>query len=174
VLHIFKPYKFKNLAFIWLKYTDKDEGRIMTFKKVFALLTAIPLSLAGCAGIGPNATYNMATTSFSYDLRYNPYMIELNGHTIAGGFGKSTMVSPIKTGLQKVSWGESNSYKMHEAKNQLIITKEQLKGKKYLALHIYPDDTVEVTTSNDLPDPTEKGLAWLEKQERAGVKKGDK
>ncbi|MBJ8483492.1 MULTISPECIES: hypothetical protein [Acinetobacter] len=146
----------------------------MTFKKVFALLTAIPLSLAGCAGIGPNATYYMGTTSFHYDLRYNPYMIELNGHTIAGGFGKSTMVSPIKVGSQIVTWKDTNTGEIHKAANQLLIDKEQLKGKKYLALHIYPDDTVEVTTSNDLPDPTQKGLTWLEKQERAGVKKGDK
>ncbi|ENX23731.1 hypothetical protein F892_00333 [Acinetobacter vivianii] len=146
----------------------------MTFKKVFALLTAIPLSMAGCAGIGPNATYNMATTSFSYDLRYSPYMFKLNGHEIGGGFGKATMVSPIKVGPQTVAWKDSNTGKLYQSTNQLIIHKEQLKGKKYLALHIYPDDTVEVTTSNDLPDPTEKGLAWMEKQEREGVKRGDK
>ena len=174
MLHIFKPYKFKNLAFIWLKYRDKDEGRIMTFKKLFALLTAIPLSMAGCAGIGPNATYYMGTTSFNYDLRYTSYMVELNGNEIGGGFGGGTNVAPIKVGVQKVIWGESNSYKMHEAKNQLVITKEQLKGKKYLALHIYPDDTVEITTSNDLPDPTQKGLEWMEKQRSMGIKRGSK
>ncbi|MCH7335473.1 hypothetical protein [Acinetobacter sp. NIPH 2699] len=134
----------------------------MNFKKLAALLVAVPVGLAGCVGVGPNATYSMGTTSFNYDPSYNPYMIELNGYTIGGGFGKSTMVSPIKVGLQKVVWGESNSYKMHEAKNQLVISKEQLKGKKYLALHIYPDDTVEVTTSDSLPDPTEKGMKWRE------------
>lgn len=143
----------------------------MTFKKVFALLTAIPLGLAGCAGVGPNATYYMGATSFHYDDSYHAYQIELNGQRIGGGDGKSVITSPIKVGLQKVVWGESNSYKMHESKNQLVITKEQLKGKKYLALHIYPDDTVEVTTSNDLPDPTEKGLSWLEKQ---GIRKGNR
>ncbi|WP_436861795.1 hypothetical protein [Acinetobacter haemolyticus] len=146
----------------------------MSFKKITALLVAIPVSLVGCVGIGPNATYYMGTTSFNYDPSYNPYMIELNGYTIGGGFGKSTMVSPIKVGPQEVVWGESNSYKMHEAKNKLVIRKEQLKGKKYLALHIYPDDTVEVTTSNDLPDPTKKGLVWMEQQRSQGVKRGDK
>ncbi|KHF76497.1 hypothetical protein PJ15_3253 [Acinetobacter sp. neg1] len=84
------------------------------------------------------------------------------------------MVSPIKVGSQIVTWKDTNTGEIHKAANQLLIDKEQLKGKKYLALHIYPDDTVEVTTSNDLPDPTQKGLTWLEKQERAGVKKGDK
>ncbi|WP_436861804.1 hypothetical protein [Acinetobacter haemolyticus] len=143
----------------------------MSFKKITALLVVIPVSLVGCVGIGANATYYMGTTSFHYDLSYNTYMVKLNGEEIAGG---GTNVAPIKVGPQKVVWGESNSYKMHEAKNQLVISKEQLKGKKYLALHIYPDDTVEVTTSNDLPDPTKKGLAWMEQQRSQVVKRGSK
>lgn len=132
----------------------------MKFKKLFIVLIILPLVLVGCVGIGQNTTYNMVTTSFHYDDSYHAYQIELNGQRIGGGDGKSVITSPIKVGLQKVVWGESNSYKMHESKNQLVITKEQLKGKKYLALHIYPDDTVEVTTSNELPDPTDKGLKW--------------
>ncbi|WP_436861793.1 hypothetical protein [Acinetobacter haemolyticus] len=146
----------------------------MNFKKITALLVAIPVSLAGCVGIGPNATYYMGTTSFHYPLSYSSYMVKLNGAEIGGGFGKSTNVAPIKVGAQTVTWKDTNSGELHIAKNQLVISKAQLKNKKYLALHIYPDDTVEVTTSNDLPDPTSKGLAWLEKQEREGVKKGGK
>ena len=144
------------------------------FKCILPLGLLLNLSACADLGIDPNATYYMTTTSFPYDLRYNPYMIELNGNTIAGGFGKSTMVSPIKVGPQTVTWKDTQTGEIHTAANQLVINKEQLKNKKYLALHIYPDDTVEVTTSDDLPDPTEKGLAWLEKQEKEGVKKGDK
>jgi len=146
----------------------------MTFKKVFALLTAIPLSLAGCAGIGPNATYYMGATSFHYDDSYHAYRIELNGQRVGGGDGKSVITSPIKVGFQNVTWKDTNTGELHTAKNQLVISKEQLKGKKYLALHIYPGDTVEVTTSNDLPDPTEKGLEWMEKQRSMGIKRGSK
>ena len=40
---------------------------------------------------------------------------------------------------------------------------EDLKNKQYLAVHLYPDDSVEITTSNDLPDPTQKGLDWRDK-----------
>jgi hypothetical protein len=47
----------------------------------------LALSTAGCAGIGPNATYYMATTSFNYDPTYTSYMVRLNGHEIGGGFG---------------------------------------------------------------------------------------
>lgn len=35
-----------------------------------------------------------------------------------------------------------------------------VKRQKYLAAHLYPDDTVEISTSNDWPEPIQKGLDW--------------
>ena len=135
----------------------------MKFKKIFLLPISLLLSTVGCAGIWPNATYYMATTSFHYDPNYNAYMVKLNGHEIGGGFGGGLNTSPVKLGPQIVTWEESNSDRMHQAKNQVILTKEDLKGMKYLAAHLYPDDTIEITTSNNWPDPTEKGLKSLNK-----------
>ena len=135
----------------------------MKFKKIFLLPISLLLSTVGCAGIWPNATYYMATTSFHYDPNYNAYMVKLNGHEIGGGFGGGLNTSPVKLGPQIVTWEESNSDRMHQAKNQVILTKEDLKGMKYLAVHLYPDDTIEITTSNNWPDPTEKGLKSLNK-----------
>ncbi|WP_445406595.1 hypothetical protein [Acinetobacter seifertii] len=122
------------------------------------LIFGLIFSLVGCVSLGSNATYNMAATSFHYDPSYNIYMFELNDNEIGTG-GMNT--SPIKTGAQIVTWKNANTGEKHTAKNQVIITKEQLKGKKYLAVHIYPDDTVEITTSNNWPDPTEKGMKWM-------------
>ncbi|MDC4393211.1 hypothetical protein NQ674_18190, partial [Acinetobacter baumannii] len=68
---------------------------------------------------------------------------------------------------QVITWGETNSKRKHVAKNQVVLTKEQLKGKKYLAVHLYPDDTVEITTSNNWPDPTEKGMKWMHELKKA-------
>ncbi|MCH7335471.1 hypothetical protein [Acinetobacter sp. NIPH 2699] len=141
----------------------------MNFKKLAVLLIAVPVSLAGCVGIGSNATYYMGATSFHYDPTYNSYMVELNDAGIGGGFGNSTTVAPIKVGSQIVTWKDSKTGKLHTAKNQLVIRKEQLKGKKYLALHMYPDDTVEITTSDNLPDPTEKGVKWREQLRRNNI-----
>ena len=135
----------------------------MILNKILLLPMSLMLSMVGCASFGPNATYYMATTSFKYDPRYTDYMMEVNGSEIGGGFGKVISTNPIKLGEQVITWGESNSKKKHMAKNQVVLTKEQLKGKKYLAVHIYPDDTVEITTSNNWPDPTEKGVKWREK-----------
>ena len=137
------------------------------------MLLLIPISLifsaAGCVGIGPNATYYMGTTSFHYDPSYSPYMVKLNGSEIGGG-GGGMNTSPVKIGLQEITWKDSKTGEIHSAKNQVIITKEQLKGMKYLAAHIYPDDTVEITTSNNWPTATEKGLKWREKIKNSGVR----
>ncbi|EHU2136316.1 MULTISPECIES: hypothetical protein [Acinetobacter] len=132
----------------------------MSLKKILLFPVSLMLSAAGCAGIGPNATYNIAATSFNYDPSYTSYMVKLNGSEIGGGFGGGTNTASVKIGPQIVTWGETNSKKKHVAKNQVILTKEQLKGKKYLAVHIYPDDTVEISTSNDWPNPIKKGLDW--------------
>ena len=70
--------------------------------------------------------------------------------------------SPVKLGAQVITWKDAKTGQLHRAKNQVILTKDQLKGKKYLAAHLYPDDTVEITTSNDIPDPTKKGDAWYD------------
>ncbi len=125
------------------------------------LIFGLIFSLVGCVSLGPNATYNMGTTSFQYFTSYHAYMTEINGEEIGGGFGGGMNTSPVKIGSQVITWGETNSKKKHVAKNQVILTKEQLKGKKYLAVHLYPDDTVEITTSNNWPIPTEKGIKWM-------------
>lgn len=103
----------------------------------------------------------MGTTSFNYDPTYSDYMLKLNGQEIGGGFGGAMSTNSIKTGPQVITWKDAKTGEPHSAKNQVIITKEQLKGMKYLTAHLYPDDTVEVTTSNNWPEPTEKGTKWL-------------
>ena len=133
----------------------------MNLKKILLLPMGLMMSAVGCAGIGPNATYYMGTTSFNYDPTYSDYMLKMNGQEIGGGFGGAMSTNPIKVGPQLITWGESNSKKQHQAKNQVKLTKEDLKGMKYLAVHIYPDDTVEISTSNAWPSPNEKGLKWL-------------
>ncbi|MEB3755058.1 hypothetical protein, partial [Acinetobacter sp. MD2(2019)] len=105
----------------------------MNIKMLLLLPLGFVFTAAGCAGIGPNATYYMGTTSFKYDPTYVSYMVQLGGHEIGGGFGGGMMTSPVKVGPQTVTWKDAKTGERHFAKNQVIITKEQLKGKKYLA-----------------------------------------
>ncbi|WP_436906371.1 hypothetical protein [Acinetobacter johnsonii] len=134
----------------------------MNIKKLVLLPISLVFSAAGCAGIGPNASYYMGTTSFHYDPSYSPYMVKLNGSEIGGG-GGGMNTSPVKIGPQTITWKDAKTGGIHSAKNQVIITKEQLKGKKYLAVHLYPDDSIEITTSNNWPNPTVKGNAWYDR-----------
>ena len=139
----------------------------MNLKKLLLLPIGLIVSAAGCAGIGPNATYYMGTTSFHYDPSYSPYMVKLNGIEIGGG-GMNT--SAVKLGPQDIKWKDAKTGEIHTAKNQVTLTKNELKGMKYLAVHLYPDDTIEFTTSNAWPDSTEKGLKWREKLRNNGAK----
>ena len=102
----------------------------MNIKKLVLLPISLVFSAAGCAGIGPNASYYMGTTSFHYDPSYSPYMVKLNGSEIGGG-GGGMNTSPVKIGPQTITWKDAKTGGIHSAKNQVIITKEQLKGKKY-------------------------------------------
>lgn len=131
----------------------------MKLKKLLLLPVGLMLSIGGCVS-KPFSTYYMATTSFKYDPTYTSFMVKLNGVEIGGGFGGGMNTSPVKTGPQVITWEESNSDKFHQAKNTVTLTKNDLKGMKYLAVHLYPDDTVEITTSNSWPSPLEQGLEW--------------
>ena len=134
----------------------------MNLKKLLLLPISLALSAASCAGIGPNTTYYMGTTSFHYDPSYSPYMVKINGSEVGGG-GGGMYTSPVKVGLQTVTWKDAKTGELHSAKNEVVLTKDQLKDMKYLAAHLYPDDTVEITTSNNWPNQTDRGLEWLNK-----------
>ena len=134
------------------------------FKKIVMLPVGLALGLVGCSS-GSSKTYALTTTSFGYDPRYSPYIVQLNGEEVGGGFGAATKRSAVITGPQYIKWGEGNSPKKHVAVNIPYLTKEDLKGKNYLAVHLYPDDSVEITLtdSDSMPRATKKGLAWEKK-----------
>ena len=81
---------------------------------------------------------------------------------VGGGFG-GVKRSAFILGPQNIEWKETNHRIDHKAKNIIYLNSKDLKNKRYLAVHLYPDDTVEMTTSNNLPDPTPKGLEWRAK-----------
>ncbi len=102
----------------------------MSLKKILLLPVSLMLSAAGCAGICPNATYYMATTSFKYDPRYTDYMMEVNGSEIGGGFGKAISTNPIKVGEQIITWKDANTGEKHAAKKSGNYYERTVKRKK--------------------------------------------
>ena len=131
--------------------------------KMMLLPMSLTLGLAGCMGIGPNKTYVLTTTSFNYDPSYRPYMVKVNGYEVGGGYGSASMRSAVIIGPQIITWGEDNSTRKHQAINIVHLSKEELKNKRYLSVHLYPDDSVEIVTSENGPRPTQKGIDWENK-----------
>lgn len=132
-------------------------------KKIIMLPVTLVLGLVGCSS-GSGKSYVLTTTSYGYDINYSPYIVQVNGEEVGGGFGSATKRSTIISGPQYVKWGEDASKVKHVATNVPFLTKDDLKGKSYLAVHLYPDDSVEITLSSDYsPEVTEKGMQWRSK-----------
>ena len=134
----------------------------MIMRKILLIPIGLALSIAGCAGIGPNATYHLGTTSANYNPLYHTYLVNLNGSEIGTSVGSMT-TSSVKTGSQILTWKDANTGELHRSKNDVVLTRNHLKNKKYLVVHIYPDDTIEIITSMNWPEETEKGIKWREK-----------
>ena len=84
-----------------------------------------------------------------------------------GGTGGSTVSGvPIKLGTQEIKWALSGGE--HQPRlGEIIVRKAELKAlprdHRFLAIYIYPDETVEVATSVHYPTYSKKG----EEYERA-------
>lgn len=136
---------------------------ILIHPKKGILIPVIIFALIGCASIGPNATYYMGIVSFNYNPAYASCMVKLNGTEIGGGYGRSMNTSPVKVGTQIVTWRDAKTGQVHNATNEVSLVKEDINGMKYLAVHLYPDDSIEISTSNNWPNPTVKGNAWYDR-----------
>ncbi|PHV13758.1 hypothetical protein CSQ90_27355 [Janthinobacterium sp. BJB303] len=84
-----------------------------------------------------------------------------------GGTGTITDVY-IPFGIQTLKWtldgpeGTPRNGERMTPKNQLVISPEQIPpGTRYLGIHVYPDDTVEFTFAESIPERTVRGKKIL-------------
>ena len=84
-----------------------------------------------------------------------------------GGTGTITGVQ-IPFGIQTLTWmldgpeGTPRNGEHMKIRNTLIITPQQIpKGTEAIGLHLYPDDTAEVTFAESIPHRTERGQKIL-------------
>lgn len=82
-----------------------------------------------------------------------------------GGTGLITGVR-IPFGVQTLTWmlggppGMPRNGEHVAIKNKLVISPDQIpQGTRYLGLHLYPDDTAEITLSASMPERTARGKA---------------
>ena len=95
--------------------------------------------------------------------------VSINGEYAGGSFGKfgpggtgGKTVSgvPIQLGTQEIKWALSGGE--HQPRlGEIIVRKAELKAlprdHRFLAIYIYPDETVEVATSVHYPEDSKKG-----------------
>lgn len=81
-------------------------------------------------------------------------------------YGTTGLITGVRIpfGAQTLTWmldgppGTPRNGEHVAIKNKLVITPEQIpQGARYLGLHLYPDDTAEVTFSESMPERTARG-----------------
>ena len=84
-----------------------------------------------------------------------------------GGTGTITGVR-IPFGVQSLTWGLGGPEGMArngeqvKMKNEIVISPEQIPpGTRYIGLHLYPDDTAEITFAEFIPERTARGKKLL-------------
>lgn len=85
--------------------------------------------------------------------------------------GGTILNVPLELGPKKVTWrldgpkGMARNGETVSNRNPLQLT-SVLPGARYLAIHLYPDDTVELTTSVMRPEKSARGQMEAEKRSR--------
>lgn len=120
-----------------------------------AALGLLLLSLSACEEQYERVYLNISM--FSY-LDRPIFDVHMNGTDFMGAsahafYGSNGVMlnQPITLGRQKVTWRFADTGETVIAKNSLEL-KEIPHGMKWLALHIYKDDTVELAFSKGSPD----------------------
>lgn len=130
-------------------------------RAVFAIMLSLPLG--ACA----EKEMNLDVVVFNYwpqaimDVTLNGHWIGSSSAFPATGGGTVTGV-PVKLGRQEVRWvlsGGEDTPRLDEVVLATVELKQVPKDAKYLAVHIYPNETVEVAVSRFFPDFSKKGEA---------------
>jgi hypothetical protein len=148
------------------------------------LICAVFLSLAACGNgnsIGSLFMKKVVLNVVVYNYTDRPiFEVLLNGRIGHGAppyFGGNAVYAgaTISLGPQTLIWrlggpkGTPRNGDVVATKNALMLTADQIPGDaRYLAIHIYPDDTTELTFTHDLPEATLHGQKILEEVERSG------
>ena len=149
---------------------DETESALPRRRNILALVGLgflMPLSACGQGGKKMRDHTVLDVEMFSYVDRVIHDII-FNGTDLGvmnryGGTGTITGVR-IPYGIQTLTWvlggpkGTPRNGEKMKIKNTLVITPEQIPpGAQALGLHLYPDDTAEVTFAESIPERTDRG-----------------
>jgi hypothetical protein len=132
-----------------------------------------PLVACGKANLFMTKEIVMDVVVFNYTS--HPIFEVLLNHKIDGGAaaydgGRAIVVGvAVPLGKQNLTWRDAGSGKTFTSKNSLVLTPEQIPADaRYMAIHIYQDETTELTFAHYLPNPTSRGKTILDEAEKHG------
>lgn len=107
-----------------------------------------------------------------FDVYLNGHDIGVSGVRPLGGGGSGLMTGvAVPIGPQKLTWrlggpeGAPSNGDTVTASNQPTLTRPDPKL-RYLGVHVYPDNTVELIPEEFWPEVTEKGLESIRQREK--------
>lgn len=149
---------------------------VNTRRKILGSLAGIsllyPLVACGKGNLFMSKEITLDVVLFNYQ-NIAIFDVLLNGGDIGvanvyGGGGIMTGVA-IPFGPQTLTWRDGASGKTFSVKNSLSLTKDQISPNAgYLGVHIYPDNTAELTISQYIPETTLRGKKILDEVKKHG------
>jgi hypothetical protein len=107
----------------------------------------------------------------TFDIYFNDTDLGASASYSGCGGISITAFSKISFGPQTLTWRDAGTGETFTAKNKLEITPEQIpEGTKYIAVHMYPDETAEFTFGQRIPGPTPRGQSIYDEAEKHGCK----
>lgn len=149
---------------------------VITRRKILGSLAGLsllyPLVACGKGNLFMGKEITLDVVLFNYQ-NIAVFDVLLDGGDIGvanvyGGGGIMTGVT-IPFGPQTLTWRDGASGKTFSVKNSLVLTKDQISPKAgYLGVHIYPDNTAELTVSEYIPETTPRGKKILDEVRKHG------
>ncbi|MBE3024332.1 hypothetical protein [Janthinobacterium sp. GW458P] len=158
---------------------EYDRNRIFKNKKIqsiicrrsmlgfLGLLLLIPLSACGQGGGKMKKEIILDVVMYSnVDRVITNIIFNDTDLGVMNKYGSTGTVAGvvIPFGVQKLEWtlggpkGTPRNGELMKVKNELVIFQEKIPPRtRYLGLHLYPDDTAEITFHEYLPEITERG-----------------
>lgn len=145
----------------------QSSGRRMV-TKLIGLGMLMPLTACGQGRRGSQTEIVLNVVMYSYvDRVITDIMFNGTDLGVMNRYGTTGTITGVRIpfGVQTLGWtlggpkGTPRNGEHMQMKDKIVITAEQIpSGARYIGLHLYPDDTAEVTFAESIPESTARGV----------------
>ena len=145
------------------------------FMRMVGISMLAPVAGCGNERIIKNGTYLNVVVHSYIDRPILDILFNGNDLGVAGAYGGTGTITGVHVplGIQKLTWrldGSKGMKRLGEtvtARNQLRVRKEHLTADtQYIGLHLYQDETVDVTFSTYIPELSARGEEIMRTKQR--------